>query len=73
MYPLPDGRAVEVEQMPDGAYWRLRIKGEPASEIVGTPLRSTLAELLGYHVAHERWPSWIDDLASDVERALGGH
>jgi hypothetical protein len=55
--PLPDGRAVEVEPMPDGHYWRLRIEGDPESEIVGTPLQSTLAELLGYNVGHEDWPS----------------
>jgi hypothetical protein len=52
--------------MPDG-YWYLRIDGEPTAEIVGAPLNSTLAELLGYAVAHERWPVWIDDLAREIE------
>jgi hypothetical protein len=72
IYPLPDGRSVEVELRPDG-YRHARVEGEPASEIVGTPLLSTLAELLGYEVGHEVWPTWIDDLASEVEGNVGGH
>jgi hypothetical protein len=74
IYALPDGRLLEVERLPsDDAYWHLRIKGEADAEIVGTPLASTLAELLGYQVAHEEWPEWIDDLAAEVGDALGGH
>ena len=72
-YELPDGRSLEVERMPDHVHWHLHIHGPPDTEIVGTPLGSTLAELFGYKVAHEEWPAWIDDLASEVEEALGGH
>jgi hypothetical protein len=39
-------------------------------EVVGEPLQSTLADLLGYSVAHDEWPSWIDDLAAEIERSL---
>ena len=74
VYALPDGRSLEVERLPpDPVSWHLRIQGEPDAEIVGTPLGSTLAELLGYQVAREEWPVWIDDLASKIEDALGEH
>lgn len=33
---------------------------------------STLAELLGYAVAQQEWPGWIDDLAEEIEEAFGG-
>jgi hypothetical protein len=72
-HPLPDGHSVEIERMADQVYWHIRIEGDQAGEIVGTPLTSTLAELLGYQVAHQEWPRWIDDLASEVEAAFGGH
>jgi hypothetical protein len=68
IYALPDGRSMEIERIPDRDYWHLRIQGEPNAEIVGTPLGSTLAELLGYEIAHEQWPGWIDELACEVER-----
>jgi hypothetical protein len=67
-HPLPDGRTLAAEAWPDGS-WNLSIEGEPAAEIVGWPLNSTLAELLGYAVAHEEWPAWIDDLAREIESA----
>jgi hypothetical protein len=63
---LPGGRTLTAESWPDG-YWCLRIEDEPHAEIVGMPLNSTLAELLGYAVAHEEWPDWIDDLAREIE------
>jgi hypothetical protein len=72
-YRLPDGRTIEAERTADARYWHLRIKDDPGAEFIGTPLNSTLAELLGYEVAQEQWPSWIDDLASQIENALGGH
>jgi hypothetical protein len=50
--------------------WHLRLGDEPQGEIVGTPLQSTLAELLGYEVAHEMWPDWVDDAAAEIERSL---
>jgi hypothetical protein len=72
-HPLPDGRSLEVERTRDDDYWHLRIQGDPSAELVGTPLNSSLAELLGYRVAHERWPEWIDTLAAEIEATLGGH
>ena len=54
-------------------HWHLRVTDEPAAEIVVTRLNSTLAQLLGYEVAHDEWPKWIDDLASQIDDALGGH
>jgi hypothetical protein len=59
-----------VEIRPDTT-WHLRIEGNPSAEIIGSPLDSTLAELLGYSVAHEEWPDWIDVLARDIESSLG--
>jgi hypothetical protein len=67
-YTLPDGRALTANLQPDN-YWQLSIDGTPRAEIVGWPLPSTLAELLGYAVAHEQWPSWIDELAVEIERS----
>jgi hypothetical protein len=29
-------------------------------------------ELLGYQVGHENWPNWIDEVVSEVERAVEG-
>jgi len=37
--------------------------------ITGSPLNSTLAELLGYKVADEQWPSWIDEMAEAIASA----
>ncbi len=65
-HPLPDGRTLVAEPWPDGD-WYLAIEGEPYAEIVGRPLNSTLPDLLGYNVAHEEWPAWIDDLAQEIE------
>jgi hypothetical protein len=67
-YTLPDRRVVLVERLDDG--WHLQLADEPQAEIVGTPLQSALAELLGYAVAHESWPGWLDDAAADIERSL---
>jgi hypothetical protein len=72
-HPLPDGRSLNVERMPDNASWHLRIEGDPSAELVGTPLNSALAELLGYRVAHEEWPEWIENLAIEIEGSVGGH
>ena len=72
-YRLPDGRTVEAEKTLDEGYWHLQIQDDPGAEIVGHPLNSTLAELLGYEVAHAEWPNWIDDLASQIENDLGVH
>lgn len=71
-FSLPDGRTLAAEPMPDG-YWYLRIDGEPHSEMAGWPLNSTLAELVGYNIAHEDWPSWIDDLAREIQAEFDNH
>jgi hypothetical protein len=65
-HPLADGRTLIAEPMPNGD-WHLRIEGEPGAEIIGWPLNSTLADLLGYAVAHEDWPTWVDDLARQID------
>jgi hypothetical protein len=58
--------------MPD-RYWHLRIEGVPGAEIIGWPLNTALAELLGYAIAHEEWLSWIDHLAREIESSPEGH
>jgi hypothetical protein len=70
---LPDGRSLEVDRTADEVHWHLRIEGDPSAELVGAPLNSALAELLGYRVAHERWPEWIDILAAEIEGSFGRH
>jgi hypothetical protein len=69
-YFLPDGRAVLVEQLANDRHWHLKLEDEPGAELVGVPLQSALAELLGYAVAHEDWPPWVDDCAAEIERTL---
>ena len=67
---LPDGRFLTVEPFEsesDRTHWHCRVEGQPDAEIVGWPLNSTLAELLGYEVAREDWPQWIDELAVEIE------
>ena len=74
-YPLPDGRTllagITDESGGDapelGPLWELQIEGEDEAVSVGHPLNSTLAELLGWNVAHEEWPPWIDQLAHTIE------
>jgi hypothetical protein len=53
--------------------WSLRIEEELLAEILGWPLNTTLAELLGHAVAHEKWPTWIDDLAQVIEADAKEH
>jgi hypothetical protein len=67
-HTLPDGRIVLVERLDER--WHLQLADGTQPEIVGTPLQSTLAELLGYEVAHEPWPDWVDDAAAEIERSL---
>jgi hypothetical protein len=69
-FALPDGRTLTAEPF-DDRMWSLRIEGEPHAEIVGWPLNATLAELLGYRIAHEEWPPWIDDLAQEIDPDQG--
>jgi hypothetical protein len=65
-FSLPDGRTLAAEPMPDGD-WPLRIEREPQAEIVGQPLNAALADLVGYNIAHEEWPAWVDDLAREIQ------
>lgn len=39
--------------------------------MVGHPLNSTLADLLGYRVGFEDWPGCIDEFAQRIERNFG--
>jgi hypothetical protein len=48
----------------------IAVRIQAGAEVIGWPLASTLADLLGYNVAHEDWPPWIDDLAREIESAL---
>jgi hypothetical protein len=36
------------------------------AQLSGWPLDANLADLLGYDVAHEDWPEWIDRLAKEL-------
>ena len=69
-YPLPDGRQLNArvveagtKQDPLGPLWELSIGDQT---LVGRPLNSALAELLGWKVAHEDWPLWVDELAAQI-------
>lgn len=75
-YELPDGRVVQAGIVDEsggdapelGPLWELAIQGDSDADVsVGHPLNSTLAELLGWNVAHEEWPAWIDELAAQIE------
>jgi len=68
-YQLPDGRLLLVERTADDAHWHLQLPAT-SEKIVGEPLRSALAALLGYSVAHEDWPPWLDNFAAEIERSL---
>jgi hypothetical protein len=50
-----------------GPEWHLQIQGSDQIVIIGHPLESTLAELLGYKPAHDEWPDWVTELASRIE------
>jgi hypothetical protein len=79
-FTLPDGRTLTASVLdasggdaPElGPLWELSFAGGSAADTsVGHPLNSTLADLLGYRVAHEEWPKWIDELAAEIQRAFG--
>jgi hypothetical protein len=74
-FVLPDDRILAVALFDSrrfGPMWELSITPGTSNETcAGKQLPSSLADLLGYRVAHEQWPSWIDDLASEIERAFG--
>jgi hypothetical protein len=74
-YPLPDGgfvwagiydeRGGDAPEL--GPLWEVKLDGSESGAGVGHPLNSTLADLLGWKVAHEEWPTWIDELAAAIE------
>ena len=72
---LPDGRTLIVNRLTTDSEgrisWECWIEGDPTTVIVGWPLDSTLADLLGYDVAHEDWPEWINTLAAEIEATSG--
>jgi hypothetical protein len=79
-FVLPDGRILAVSMFDEsggesphlGPVWEMWITpGSPREAYVGHPTNSALAELLAYRIAHEEWPGWIDDLATEIERAFG--
>jgi hypothetical protein len=74
-YVLPDERILSASvldvsggETPSlGPLWELWLTPGAQEEVsVGHPLNSTLADLLGYDVAHEEWPAWIDELADRI-------
>jgi hypothetical protein len=77
-YQLPDGRVllagIADESGGDspelGPLWELGIEGHADLVQIGHPLDSTLAEFLGWKVAHEGWPRWINQLAEQIESDL---
>ena len=79
VYALPDGRTLNAGvfdpsggETPElGPVWELCIAGSDDLAIVGHPLNSTLADLLGWNVAHEEWPEWVDQLATEMEADAG--
>ena len=74
-YKLPDGAELwagvvdesggDVPEL--GPIWEVHLPGVELEEAAGHPLNSLLADVLGWNVAHEEWPSWIDDLAAAIE------
>lgn len=66
---LPNGQVLLVHgRLPDGN-WELELEGVTDGVTVGRPLNSTLADLVGYHVGREYWPTWIDRLADEIRRS----
>jgi hypothetical protein len=66
---LPNGQTLLVHgRWPEG-HWELELEGVRDAVIVGSPLNLTLADLLGYDVANEEYPAWIDQTAEEIERS----
>ncbi len=76
-YRLPDGRTLLAARLGDrdrvaselgplGPDWELQIEGDATAVVMGRPLNSTLAALLGWS-PDGRWPDWVDRLARQVE------
>jgi hypothetical protein len=74
-YKLPDGAVVWAGVLDEsggespelGPLWEVKVEGAHPEEAAGHPLNSLLADVLGWHVAHEDWPAWIDELAAAIE------
>jgi hypothetical protein len=76
-YELPDGRVLNARVFADadadaselGPLWEVTVD---QATIVGHPLHSTLADLLGWAPAAEDWPARVDVLAKRIERDSSG-
>jgi hypothetical protein len=70
-YTLPDGRTLVVgpfETRPEGLHWSCWVPGESEFPVNGFPLNKTIAAALGYDPSTgDGWPSWIDELAAEIE------
>jgi hypothetical protein len=64
-HELPNGEILIVHGLGE-AGWHLQIDDR---EIIGWPLNATLAELLGFRVGQEDWPTWIDRVAEEIADA----
>jgi hypothetical protein len=69
---LADGRVLRVTR--DGPYWVCELEDTGESVVSGGAsgrlTREMLADLLGYDVADEEGPAWIDELAATLERDM---
>jgi hypothetical protein len=81
---LPDGRVIAINLIglegPDrGQFrgqWEVWFEDDPdlpdtENVGLGSPLAGCIAILLGYDIAHEDRPDWMERLAADVEREAG--
>jgi hypothetical protein len=81
---LADGRAIAINLIglegPDrGEFrgqWEVWFEDDPdfpdtENVGLGSPLAGCLAILLGYDIAHDEYPDWIETLALEVEREAG--
>jgi hypothetical protein len=69
---LADGCVLRVTL--DDPYWVCELEGTGETVVSGNDsgrlTGAMLADLLGYDVAHDEWPTWIDDLAATFERDM---
>ena len=81
---LPDGRVVAINLIglegPDrGEFrgqWEVWFDDDPdlpdtENVALGSPLAGCVMILLGYDIAHDDQPDWLEKLAADVEREAG--
>jgi hypothetical protein len=78
-YELPDERTLLVRVFDEagwdkpqlGPAWELMIDGDEDSVGIGHPLDSNLAEVLGWDIAKDDWPTWVDQLAERIAADFG--